>query len=183
MQTATKNQIQTASIKNTLKEASRIYGEMLVSVYDTTSKKANELEKQIEALISGPRFKGYRDKYLELTAKMKRLFLVREYKITNIIVTVGRATFAQRLANDTTYTGIINYGALGTDNTAVTNADTTLGTELARKLVTTISNVTNTVLILVFFGAAEENGTLTEFGLFGEAASGSVLFQFCRCHL
>ena len=167
MQTMTAtNQIKTATIQETLKEASKIYGEMLVSVYDTTSKKANKLEKDIEALIAGPRFIGYRDKYLELTGKLKSLFLVREYKITNIIVTVGRATIAQRLANDTTYTGIINYGALGTSSTAVSNSDTTLNTEVFRKVVATTSDTDNVAFIDFFYSKTDTDGTYEEFGTF-----------------
>ena len=167
MQTITsENKIKTASIKNTLTEASKIYGEMLVSIYDTTSKKANELESKIEKLTSGPRFIGYRDKYLRLISDLKNTALVREYKVTNLITTVGRATIAQRLANDTTYTGIINYGALGTDNTAVLNSDTVLGTEVFRKIVATASDTDNVAFIDFFYTKADTSGTYEEFATF-----------------
>jgi len=148
-----------------IKEASKITGEMLISIYDTTSKKANQLEKQIEELIAGPRFEGYREKYLELIGKLKQ-FIIREYKITNLITTVGRATIAQRLANDTTYTGIINYGALGTSTTAVSNADTTLGAEVFRKVVASASDTDNIAYIDFFYSKSDTNGTYEEFGTF-----------------
>lgn len=167
MQTITdKNTIETASIQKTFKEASKIYGEMLVSIYNTTSKKANEIEQKIERLINGPRFIGYRDEYFKLIAQLQGSFLVREHKITNLITTAGRATIAQRLANDTTYTGIINYGALGTDNTAVSNSDTTLGTEVFRKIVSTASDTDNVAFIDFFYSKADTNGTYEEFATF-----------------
>lgn len=181
MQTATGEQnIQTTTsvIEKGIMEASKIYGEMLVSVYDTSSKIADRLERQIEALVAGPRFEGYREKYLELVSALRQSFLVREYKITNLITTVGRATIAQRLANDTTYTGIINYGALGSDNTAVTNADTTLGTEVFRKVVASASDSDNVAFIDFFYSKADTNGTYEEFGTFidgtGSADTGQM---------
>lgn len=92
---------------------------------------------------------------------------VSEYH--NIVVTSGKTMIAQRLAqtgNDCN----ITYGAVGTDATAPLAGDTTLGTELARKAVTTISNAANQVLVSLYFGPAEAIGALKEFGLFGEAA-------------
>ena len=173
MQTATTlNQIKAASIKNTLKEYSKIKGEMLVRIYDTTSALAQSLEKQIEDLINGPRLENHREKYLKLVAKLKRLFLVREYEVTNLITTVGRSTIAQRLANDTTYTGIINYGALGSNNTAVANGDTTLGTEVFRKVVASASDTDNVAFIDFFYSKADTDGTYEEFATFIDGAAG-----------
>ena len=167
-----------ATIQNVLKDEAKAKGEMLISIYDTRSQKADRLEKQIEALVVGPRFAGYREKYLELVRNMRRLFLVREYKITNLITTVGRATIAQRLANDTTYTGIINYGALGSDNTAVDNSDTILGTEVFRKVVASASDTDNVAFIDFFYSKSDTNGTYEEFGTFidgtGSADTGQM---------
>jgi hypothetical protein len=91
-----------------------------------------------------------------------------EYK--NIIVTVGLSMIAERLAGGSNNCDI-TYTAVGTDATAPALGDTTLGTELDRKAVTTISNSGTQVLISTFFGASEAIGTLTELGYFGEAAS------------
>src|SRR3977135_2805648 len=52
----------------------------------------------------------------------------------NLVTTVGRNVLARLLAGDTTYSGQINYGALGSSSTAGSNADTQLGTEVYRKL-------------------------------------------------
>lgn len=153
-------------MKKTVKEKSTIKGEMVASLYDTTSARAHTLEQKIVALINGPRFKGHREKYLELVKEMRESFFVREYKVENIIVTVGRSVFAQILANDTTFTGIINYGALGTSTTAVLNADTTLGTEVFRKVTASVSDTTNQAFIDFFYSKSDTNGTYEEFGTF-----------------
>jgi hypothetical protein len=150
----------------TINDKMTIKGEMHVSLYDTTSPEANALEKRILALINGPRFEGYREKYLALVKQMRELFLVREYKVENIIVTAGRAVVAQRLANDTTYTGIINYGALGTGVTTPANGDTQLTTEVFRKVVASASDTNNQAFIDFFYSKADTNGTYQEFGTF-----------------
>src|SRR5690349_3296357 len=58
----------------------------------------------------------------------------RHHAAHNLITTRGRNVLARLLAGDTTYSGQINYGALGTSSTAVSNADTQLGAEVYRKL-------------------------------------------------
>lgn len=97
---------------------------------------------------------------------------VSEYK--NAITLLGLNMLAKRIAqtgNDCN----ITYGAVGTGVfPADPSASTQLVTELARKLVTTISASGSTSSIRTFFGASEGNGTLTEFGLFGEAATGAA---------
>lgn len=153
-------------MKTATLEKMKITGKMIVSIYDTSSPAGDKLEKQIEALIAGPRFEGYREKYLALVKKMRELFLVREHVVENLITTVGRAVVAQRLANDTTYTGIINYGALGTNAGAVSNGDTTLGTEVFRKVVASTSDTNNIAFIDFFYSKADTNGTYEEFGTF-----------------
>lgn len=87
----------------------------------------------------------------------------------NVVVNVAKAMIADRLAgtgNDCN----ITYGAVGTGAGVPAATDTTLFTELERKTVTSIASSSNQTLVTVFFGSAEGNGVLTEFGLFGEAA-------------
>ena len=94
----------------------------------------------------------------------------------NIIVTAGKVAIARRLggiallANE----GQITYGAVGTDNTAPTVGDTTLGTELARKAVSSSSYSSNVITINTFFTTAEANGAIEEIGMFGEAAAAAA---------
>jgi len=57
-----------------------------------------------------------------------------EQEVDNLVPTVGRTVLARRLSGDTTYTGEINYGALGSGTTPFTNASTQLNTEVFRKI-------------------------------------------------
>ena len=103
--------------------------------------------------------------------------------VKNIVPLSGRTAIARRLVNAAALEneGMITYGAVGTGITVPTNSDTTLGTELARKLAATRTNTDNKITIWIFFTTAEANGSLKEFGLFGEAASATAdsgtLFQ------
>lgn len=150
---------------------------MKVAVYDTSSAVADTLERQIDELVNGPRFAGYAQKYRELVAQL-RAFLVREYEVENLITTEGRAVLAARLANDTTYTGIINYGALGSSATAPANADSQMTTEVFRKIVASTSDTDNVAFIDFFYSKADTNGTYQEFGTFidgtGSANTGQM---------
>src|SRR5437660_786667 len=85
----------------------------------------------------------------------------------NLITTIGRNVLARLLAGDATYSGQINYGALGSSSTAVNNSDTQLGTEVYRKLYASHTTDGNNVAYVDFFYAATDtNGTYNEFGNF-----------------
>lgn len=97
----------------------------------------------------------------------------------NIVVTAGRNVLARRLAGNTTYTGAINYGALGTQaSPSPANGSTQLGTESYRKLASSLSYAANVAYVDFFYAAADCNGTYTEFGNFidgtGTANSGQL---------
>jgi len=96
--------------------------------------------------------------------------------IENIIPTVGRTAIARRLRNVRTKSneGIVTYGAVGTGSSTPANSDIKLATELIRKTIASSSNADNVVTFRIFFTTSEANGTLTEFGLFGEDASVSA---------
>lgn len=96
--------------------------------------------------------------------------------IENLIPTVGRVAIGRRLINDASVSneGIITFGAVGTGTTDPNVADTKLVTEIARKSISTVAFTLNVITVRTFFTTAEANGTLTEYGLFGEDASGSV---------
>lgn len=91
----------------------------------------------------------------------------------NLIATVGRSVFAQRLAQDYTYTGAIKYGALGSSTTAPANGDVKLGTEVFRKAPASYSATANKAYITFSFAVAEAVGTHKEFGTFIDG-SGTV---------
>jgi hypothetical protein len=103
----------------------------------------------------------------------------RHHADHNLVVTIGRNVLARLLTGDTTYSGQINYGALGSSSTAVSNADTQLGTEVFRKLYASHTTDGNNVAYIDFFYAASDtNGTYAEFGNFidgtGTANSGRL---------
>jgi len=100
----------------------------------------------------------------------------------NIIVTVGRAALAERLAGGTTYTGEINYGALGTGVApSPQNSSTQLGTEAFRKVAASQAFDDNIAYVDFFYDADDCNGTYTEFANFidGSASANSgQMFSF-----
>jgi hypothetical protein len=106
----------------------------------------------------------------------KAMVAVHEYD--NLCPTVGRGVLAQRLANTTTYTGIINYAALGSGSTAPANGDTTLGTEAYRKTIDSQSISGNIAYLSVFIAQGVATATHYEAGLFidgtGSANTGQL---------
>lgn len=104
-------------------------------------------------------------------SQLKEICEVREETFDNQIVAVGRQVFAQRLINDLTYTGVINYGAVGTGSTAIADVDTVLDTEVKRKGVATRSRTGTSVSIRFFFSKSDVNGTFEEFGTFIDGTS------------
>lgn len=91
----------------------------------------------------------------------------------NMVVTAGKNALADRLIGTTANNrGIITYCALGTGIVAPVEANTILGTELFRKLISVRSVVGNIATFQTFFTATEVVGTLTEAGLFGDGATG-----------
>lgn len=92
----------------------------------------------------------------------------------NIVVTAGRNVLARRIAGNTTYTGAINYGALGTQaSPSPVNGSTQLGTEVYRKLVSSQTFSSNVAYVDFFYAATDTNGTFTEFGNFIDGAAGA----------
>jgi hypothetical protein len=74
--------------------------------------------------------------------------------------------FARILAGDTTYTGAINYGALGSGSTAVSSANTQLATEVKRKLYGTRTQTGAQANLDFYYSKSDTNGTYNEFGTF-----------------
>lgn len=145
-------------------DAVGISGKITTSIFDTSSRQARALEREIQTHTTlQDRNPMHRVVYQDMLRDLAH-FKVREHVGTNLIATVGRQAIAKRLANDTTYTGIINYGALGSSATAATNADTQLGTEVFRKTTASTSNTTNQAFIDFFYSKTDTNGTYQEFG-------------------
>lgn len=121
------------------------------------------------------------DKLIYKFLKEKGVLLEMSEK-HNIVVTSGRNVLARRLAGNTTYTGAINYGALGTQaSPSIVNGATQLGVESYRKLASSLSYSANVAYADFFYAAADCNGTYTEFGNFidgGAGANTGQLFSY-----
>ncbi len=98
------------------------------------------------------------------TGKVKKVYL---YK--NLVVTVGRANIAQRIASDNANSLNVNFGALGTDPTGLNNANIKLGVEIFRKAISSFANSSNQAFLSFFYGAGEGTATIKEFGTFIDA--------------
>lgn len=102
-------------------------------------------------------------------------------EVDNLVTTAGKVAIIQNLRGVSSR-GQITYCAVGTDATAPDVADTVLGTELARKLISVRSNTSNVATFQTFFNTSEANGTLAEAGLFGDAATASADTGTLFCH-
>lgn len=106
-----------------------------------------------------------------LSNRLKELCTFKEQAFNNRIVSVGRQCFTGRLIGETTYTGAINYGSLGTSSTAVNDSDTQLVAEVKRKAVATKTRVTNTATFRFYYSKADITGTFQEFATFIDGTS------------
>lgn len=114
------------------------------------------------------------DKLIYNYLREKGVLIGEVWEKHNIVVTAGRNVLARRLAGNTTYTGAINYGALGTQaSPSIVNGATQLGTEAYRKLVSSQSYSSNIAYVDFYYAATDCNGTYTEFGNFIDGAAGA----------
>lgn len=104
-------------------------------------------------------------------------------KTHNLITTAGKTSMASALRGVTTNNqGIITYCAVGSDTTVPDVANTTLGAEISRKLISVSSSSANEVLFETFFSTSEGNGSLREAGLFGDDATSLADSGTLFCH-
>ena len=115
----------------------------------------------------------HREQYLQLSKQYHDKATVRVREFDNLVPTVGRNVFARRLAGDLTYTGTVNYAALGSDATAPTNGDTTLGTEVYRKVLDSATVANNVAYLSTFFAAGVATAIHYEAGLFIDGGAGA----------
>ncbi|MFA6429771.1 MAG: hypothetical protein WCV84_04720 [Patescibacteria group bacterium] len=99
--------------------------------------------------------------------------LVAVHEFDNLIPTVGQSVIAQRLANVTTYTGIVNYAAVGSNTTTPNISDTQLGTETYRQTLTSQTYLDNIAYLSCFIVAGSATGTHKEAGLFIDGGAGA----------
>lgn len=118
---------------------------------------------------------GWREKLKQLTDAFQAKAAKQVLEWDNLCPTIGRAVIAQRLGGVTTYTGTVNYLALGSGTTTPTNGDTTLATESYRSTITSATVVNSIAYLSVFIPAGTATATHYEGGLFidGTAAADS----------
>ena len=174
----------------------KVKGVHILSICDARSDKAQFLQELCEevriersylirhGLQTRKKLKELHDKYSYYISQLHKYFKLREAVVENTTVTEGRSVLAQRLGGDTTYTGIANYTALGSDNSAAVIGDTALGTETYRKALTSGTDLNNIAYLETFFTASEVTGTFEEYGNFidgtGAADSGQLFNRFTQ---
>lgn len=95
--------------------------------------------------------------------------------VDNLITTAAKESFAKAFSGETTNNqGIGTYHAVGTGVTAPALGDSTLQTELYRKLISVRSYSNNQALFQTYFTTSEAIGTLRELGLFGDNATATA---------
>lgn len=105
---------------------------------------------------------------------------VEQFDVKNLVVDNGLNYIVERMKNDSGDTGGLakmSHMALGSDNTAATAADSTLGSELARVAFTSATVTNNEIVYVATFGAGVATGNVYEAGIFN-ASSGGVML----CH-
>ena len=116
-----------------------------------------------------PKLKGI----VTITKRNRTGKILSIHKYENVFCNSGRLSILQALAGDNTK-GVITYLALGDDVTAPNAADTVLGNELYRHIVTQREASVLTLATSTFIPSTEGNGTYKEMGFFGDDATGSA---------
>lgn len=149
----------------------QIKGEHFKFCIEQSVVEGTELFKRVQYAIQEFVKNGKRD-LLDMFIAENIIF--GEQKAENIVVTIGRTVLARLLSGDTTYSGEINYGALGSGSTAFTNASTQLNTEVFRKIPASQSYTSNIAYIDFFIASGDvANATYQEWGTFIDGAAGA----------
>lgn len=131
-----------------------------------------EYASELDRLLQEYTYKNVDPKhYQEMVAELNRLCSKRELVVKNRVVLTGRAVLARLLAGDNTYSGEINYGALGTGSTAISDSDSVLDTEVKRKQPASLIRTNDQIICDFYYSKADTNGTYQEFGMFIDGTS------------
>lgn len=148
-------------MKQSLQESSFITGVLTFRNFVIDSPRAQE----IHDLLANAHDMA-NEVYEALQAELMQICRYRELEVHNLVVAVGRANIAAVLNGEVVSASAISYGALGSDNTAVNSADTTLGNEVARKLFSRRVRTNAQIVFDFFYSQADTDGTYEEFGMF-----------------
>jgi hypothetical protein len=94
------------------------------------------------------------------------------YEKNNMVVNAGLLWLCDRMKNNSQ--SFLDYIAVGTDATAVTAADTTLGTEVIRKQATSKTSSIGTYMMETLISGSEAQGTWREAAMFPDASGGTM---------
>ena len=146
--------------------------------------KQKQILEQIAAIqkVSAETLHKLWEEYRYYVEKLEKKFKIDEVVVENVTTTIGRSVLAQRLGGDTTYSGTVNYTALGDNNTAAAVGDSTLGNEVYRKALSSGTDSNNISYLETFITAAEDADTYEEYGMFidgtGSADTGQLFNRF-----
>ena len=153
-------------MQKSLKEKAGFRGKITLTNYLIESEEAQKLQEYIGSLGDVPQAV-----FEALEQRLRSLCTVRETIFSNAVVMSGRTVFTRMMVGDTTYTGAINWGAIGTSATAVSDAQTQLVAEAKRKGIATKSRTDDSVTLRFFYTKADANGTFQEFACFIDGTS------------
>lgn len=153
-----------------LRDQAGIIGTIAFTNYQLTSPRAVEIDRLLRNAHDLPPAD-----FVALTSELRELCPTVRYRTRNIVVLSGREVLARLLAGDTTFSGAVNYGALGTSSTAVDAADIKLGAEVSRKLFARRTRTSNQINFDFFYSQLDTDGTYEEFACFidGDATADS----------
>lgn len=151
------------------KESLKITGKAILTFCNVSSKEAKRMEKRVIHASENGSWRTYQI----LKNEFHKKFGVRTLVIDNLVSRGGRTILARILKGDITYSGEINYCALGTGEAASTTSDTKLATEQHRKQISSGAYSNYKTYISTFFTAGEFQGTIKEIGHFIDGAAGA----------
>lgn len=111
--------------------------------------------------------------------------LVEVKEFDNLVVNVALNAFAAMLNSEvSSFTGKVNYGAVGTSNASPAATDTQLTAEIARVVPEDNLRSANVTTISFYYDTATGNGLLKEFGAFIDGtASANTGYLFDRVNI
>lgn len=141
-------------------EQAGLKGTVTITNFVLSCKEAIDIDKMLSR--GGFDSKTYR----AAIARLKDLCQTEQTVVQNAVVQSGREVIARLLYGDTTYSGEINYGALGDSSTAVSDGQTTLVNEVFRKGLADRTRTNDSVTLDFYYSKSDTNGTYEEFALF-----------------
>jgi hypothetical protein len=149
-----------------LDERAGIRGTVTIQTFKIDTPRAQEIDAVLSSARGVPS-----DYYRRLVKELQQIGGGPITVKHNLVVLASRAEMTKRLAGTAAYSGAINYGALGTGSTAVSDSDTALDTEVARKLYATRTQTDDSLVLDFYYSKADTNGTYQEFGAFIDGES------------